>query len=96
MGVYTRYARVLDVEGKPLSVRQALALINEVLDESLAQQEGDFDPESRWAVTWLDTHGFDPGPSGEAILLSTARGTALNALEQSGLIEAKSGKVRLA
>jgi putative DNA methylase len=95
MAVYTRYTHVLDAEGKPLSVRQALALINEVLDESLAQQEGDFDPESRWAVTWLDNYGFDGGPSGEAILLSTARSTALNALEQSGIIEARGGKVRL-
>jgi putative DNA methylase len=95
MAVFTRYAKVLDAEGKQLSVRQALTLINAVLDESLAQQEGDFDPESRWAVTWLDNHGFEPGPSGEAILLSTARGTALNALEHAGLIESKAGKVRL-
>lgn len=95
MAVYTRYANVVDAEGKELSVRQALALINEVLDESLAQQEGDFDPASRWAISWFDSHGFDSGPSGEAILRSTARGTALNALEESGIVEAKSGKVRL-
>ena len=31
MAVYTRYARVLDAEGKPLSVREALALINQTL-----------------------------------------------------------------
>ncbi|EQD74827.1 hypothetical protein B1A_04281, partial [mine drainage metagenome] len=43
MAVYTRYAKVLDAEGKPLSVREALALINQTLDEALAEQEGDFD-----------------------------------------------------
>ena len=43
MAVYTRYARVLDARGKPLSVREALTLINATLDEALAEQEGDFD-----------------------------------------------------
>ena len=38
-----RWAVVLDAEGKPLSVREALALINQTLDEALAEQEGDFD-----------------------------------------------------
>ncbi len=43
MAVYTRYAKVLDAEGKALTVREALALINQTLDEALAEQEGDFD-----------------------------------------------------
>ncbi len=51
MAVYTRYAKVLDAEGKPLPVRAALALINQTLDEALAEQEGDFDADSRWALT---------------------------------------------
>jgi putative DNA methylase len=54
MAVYTRYAKVLDAEGKPLSVREALALINQTLDEALAEQEGDFDADSRWALAWFE------------------------------------------
>ena len=50
MAVYTRYAKVLDAEGQPLPVRAALALINQTLDEALAEQEGDFDADSRWAL----------------------------------------------
>ena len=95
MAVYTRFAKVLDAEGKPLSVRAALALINQTLDEALAEQEGDFDADTRWALTWFEQSGFAQGPAGEAILLSTAKGTALNALEQSGIIESGGGKVRL-
>jgi putative DNA methylase len=95
MAVYTRYAQVLDAQGKALSVREALALINETLDEALASQEGDFDADSRWALTWFDQHGFDEGPAGEAILLATAKATALNGLEQAGIIESGRGKVRL-
>src|SRR5262249_57421415 len=58
MAVYTRYAKVLDAEGKPLTVRQALALINQALDEVLAAQEGDFDADTRWALAWFEQSGF--------------------------------------
>jgi putative DNA methylase len=61
MAVYTHYAKVLDAEGKPLSVREALILINEILDEALAEQEGDFDVDSRWALAWFEQSGFAPG-----------------------------------
>ena len=37
-----------------MSVREALALINQILDEVLAEQEGDFDADSRWAVAWWE------------------------------------------
>ena len=50
MAVFIRYVRVLDASGKPVSVREALALINQTLDETLAEQEGDFDADSRWAL----------------------------------------------
>ena len=61
MAVYTRYAKVLDAAGKPLSVREALALINQTLDEALAEQEGDFDADSRWALAWFEQVGLRRG-----------------------------------
>ena len=76
MAVYTRYARVLDAEGKPLSVREALALINQTLDEVLAEQEGDFDADSRWALAWFEQSGFAEGEYGVAETLSTAKNTS--------------------
>jgi putative DNA methylase len=66
MAVYTRYSQVLDAEGKPLTVRHALALINQTLDEALAEQESDFDPDSRWALAWFSDHGFSDGSFDEA------------------------------
>ncbi len=61
MAVYTLYAKVLDAEGKQVSVRDALALINATLDEALAEQEGDFDADSRWALAWFEQNGFAEG-----------------------------------
>ena len=59
MGVYTRYARVLDASGEAVTVREALSLINQTLDEVLAEQEGDFDADTRWALAWFEQSGFD-------------------------------------
>lgn len=95
MAVYTRYAQVLDAEGKPLSVREALALINQTLDEALAEQEGDFDPDSRWALTWFEQSGFDEGEYGVAEQLSKSKNTSVAGMVEAGIIESKRGKVRL-
>ncbi len=95
MAVYTRYARVLDAEGKPLSVREALALINQTLDESLAEQEGDFDADSRWALTWFEELGFAEGDYGRAEQLSKSKNTSVAGMVQAGILQSKRGKVRL-
>ena len=84
MAVYTRYAKVLDAEGKPVSVRDALALINQTLDEALAEQEGDFDADSRWALAWFEHAGFDAGEYGVAETLSKAKNTSVDRMVEAG------------
>jgi putative DNA methylase len=95
MAVYTRYAKVLDAEGKPLSVREALALINQTLDEALAEQEGDFDADSRWALAWFEQSGFDAGEYGVAETLSKAKNTSVAGMVEARIVASKGGKVRL-
>jgi putative DNA methylase len=95
MAVYTRYAKVLDASGEALGVRAALALINEVLDETLAAQEGDFDADTRWATVWFDEHGFADGEFGRADDLARAKNTAVDALFRAGIVKSGRGKVRL-
>jgi putative DNA methylase len=95
MGVYTRYARVLDASGKPLAVREALALINQTLDEALAEQEGDFDADTRWALAWFEQSGFAEGEYGVAETLSKAKNTSVQGLVDAGILKSSRGKVRL-
>lgn len=95
MAVYTRYAKVLDAEGKPFNVREALALINQTLDETLAEQEGDFDADSRWALAWFEQNGFTEGEYGIAETLSKAKNTSVAGLVEAGILNSKGGKVRL-
>lgn len=95
MAVFTRYERVIDATGKPLTVREALALINQTLDEVLAEQEGDFDADTRWALAWFEQYGFDMAEYGVAETLSKAKNTSVGGMVEAGLLASKSGKVRL-
>jgi putative DNA methylase len=95
MAIFSRYARVLEADGTPMRVRTALALINQVLDEVLAEQEGEFDADTRWAVAWFEQSGFDEGLFGTAETLSKAKNTAVDGMVESGILVAKAGKVRL-
>ena len=95
MAVFTRYAKVIDAEGNPLSVREALELINRTLDDVLAEQEGDFDSDSRWAVAWFEQHGFGEGEYGIAETLSKAKNTSVAGLVEAGILASKGGTVQL-
>jgi len=95
MAVYTRYSRVIESDGSPLTVRTALALINQVLDEVLAEQEGDFDADTRWALAWFEQSGFTEGDYGVAETLSKAKNTSVQGLVNAGVLASKGGKVRL-
>jgi putative DNA methylase len=95
MAVFSRYAKVLEADGTPMKVRAALSLINQTLDEILAEQEGDFDGDTRFAVTWFEQHGFGEGPFGQADVLAKAKDTSPVGLEQAGILVARAGKVRL-
>ena len=92
MAVFTRYAKVLDAEGKVLSVREALALINQTLDEVLAEQEGDFDTDSRWALSWFEQFGFGEAEFGTAETLSKAKNTSVGGMVEAGIVASRAGK----
>ena len=95
MAVFTRYARVLDASGKAVTVREALALINQTLDEVLAEQESDFDADTRWALAWFEQSGFTEGDYGVAETLSTAKNTSVVGMVEAGVLRSGAGKVRL-
>jgi putative DNA methylase len=95
MAIFTRYSQVLDADGKPLGVREALTLINQALDEVLAHQEGDFDSDTRWALAWFEQFGFTEGDYGIAETLSKAKNTSVEGIRLAGIGTHGKGKVRL-
>ena len=78
-----------------MKVREALALINETLDEALAAQEGDFDADTRWALAWFEQSGFAEGEYGVADVLARAKNTSVEGMKDAGILASKGGKVRL-
>jgi len=95
MAVFTRYQSVLEPDGAPMKVRSALLLINSVLAEVLDEQEGEFDSDSRWAVTWFEQFQFGEAPSGDADALARAKVTSIDGLERAGVIKTRAGTCRL-
>lgn len=95
MGIYSRYNQIMEQDGTPMTVRTALSLINKALGEILAEQEGDFDTETRWALSWFEQMQFSAGEFGDANALALAKNTAVNALVQAGIVKAGGGKVQL-
>lgn len=95
MAVFSRYSAVLEPDGSKMSVRSALARINEILDEVINEQEGDFDAASRFAIAWYRQHGYDVGAFGDANSLANARNTSVDVMDRDGILTSRAGKVQL-
>lgn len=95
MAIYSRYSKVIETDGSPMRVRTALQIINQSLDEHLAEAEGDVDSHTRFALTWFEQRGMESGPYGEAETIATARGVSVRGVQESGILEARAGKARL-
>lgn len=95
MAVFSRYAQVLEPDGSAMSVRSALARINEILDQVLSEQEGDFDPVSRFAIAWYRQHGYGTGKFGDADNIARARNTSVDFMKTNEILTSHANKVTL-
>jgi len=95
MAVFSSFRKVVEADGSAMRVRTALAMINRLLDEVAAEQEGEFDEDTRWAIAWYAEHGMDIGQYGRAEDLARAKNVSIAGLVKAGIVEAGQGKVRL-
>lgn len=95
MGVFSRYKAVLESDDSPMSVKTALQLINRELDEYLGGIQGEFDPDTRFAITWFEQNGTGKGDYGVADNLARARGISVDSVKHAGIVESAAGKVRI-
>lgn len=89
MAIFSQYAAVLEADGKPMSVRTALQLINRFFAED------DFDHDTQFCLHWFEERGWAEGKFGEADVLARAKGTSVGGLQTSGVVESGAGKLRL-
>ena len=95
MGVFSRYKAVLESGDSPMSVKTALQLINRELDEYLGGIQGEFDADTRFAITWFEQNGMGKGDYGTANSIATARGISVDSVKHAGIVESAAGKVRI-
>lgn len=95
MGIYSRYQAVLESDDSPMSVKAALQLINKELDEYLSGIQGEFDADTRFAITWFEQNGNGAGEYGTANNIAQARGISVESVKHAGIVESAAGKVRI-
>jgi putative DNA methylase len=95
MGVFSRYKAVLESDDSPMAVKTALQLINRELDEYLGGIQGEFDPDTRFAITWFEQNGNAKGDYGVADNLARARGISVESVKHAGIVESSAGKVSI-
>lgn len=95
MGVFSRYRRVLEADGTPMSVRSALQVINEEIDLYFNEQVGDLDTASRFCVDLYTQNAYNEMRYGEAEVLANAKSTSIPMLAANGVLYAKAGMVHL-
>src|SRR5581483_5857682 len=87
IGIFTRYAQVLNTDGTPMLVADALKLINQVREEITSSSDADYDSETRFALDWFAAKGFDKGHSGEAINMTNAVNISLDGIRRLGFFD---------
>lgn len=95
MAIFSKYTAVLNQDGTPMSVHDALILINREITEYLTPDAGSFDADTLFCNAWFEQYGWSTGPFGEADVLSRGKGTSVGGVTEAGVIESGSGKVRL-
>ena len=95
MAVFSKYKAVLEADGSPMSIHNALILINKAIDEYFTHAESDMDADTRFCVDWFQQYGFKESAFGEADVLARAKGTSVEGVCNSGVLHSKAGKVSL-
>ncbi|MBT4891856.1 MAG: hypothetical protein HON60_02825, partial [Gammaproteobacteria bacterium] len=95
MGVFSRYKAVLEADDSPMTVKAALQLINHELDEYISGVVGEFDADTRFAITWFEQNGMKSGEYGTANNIATARGISVESVKHAGIVESSASKVRI-
>ncbi len=93
--IFTRFNKVLEADGSEMSIRCALQLINKILDDYLSEEEAEYDADTRFAITWFEQYSVESGAYGDAETIAKARNISVDGVVEAGIIESKSGKVKL-
>jgi len=95
MAIFTRYTKVLESDGRKMTMRTALDLINKAVSDAVGTNDALFDTQTRWCIRWFEQNRFGAAPYGDAQMLANANGLNVPDLERSGVVTSKAGQVQL-
>ena len=95
MAVFSRYSAVVRPNGDHMTVREALELINEGVEQFFSEREGAFDGATQFCLRWFEQFGFEGGPFGDADNMARAKDISVDELQSDGLLTAGRGRVQL-
>ena len=95
MGVFTAAEKVLEPDDTPMTVRTAIALINQIRDEISGEEASGYDDSTRFCIDWFEAFGLDKGKSGDAINMAQAYNVSIDQLDDAGVVRARGGSVQL-
>ncbi|MEO9781264.1 MAG: hypothetical protein ABJH07_09285 [Sedimentitalea sp.] len=95
MGIFSRYAGILEPDDSQMCVKTTLQLINAELDDFLGGIQGEFDADTRFAISWFEQNGVKAGEFGTANSIATARGISVDSVIHAGIVDSQAGKVRI-
>lgn len=95
MAVYSRYREVLEANGTSMTVRTALQIINQELDQYFSEQDGALDRDTIFCVALYTQYAFREVKFGDVDVLARAKNTSTDRLREKGILFAERGTVRL-
>ena len=95
MGIFTAVSRVLEPDDTPMTVRTAIALINQIRDEISGEEATGYDAETRFCIDWFEAFGTDSSDAGDAIIMAQAYDIGIDGLSAAGMFHARGGSARL-
>mgnify|MGYP002854493292 CR=1 FL=1 len=95
MAIYSKYSRVLESDGQPMTIRTALQIINQELDAYLNGQDISLDSMSRFCVELYEQKGFDTIKFGDADNMARAKSISVASMTSKGIVQEERGEVHL-
>ena len=92
---FSRAKRVLNPDDSAMSVHDALVEISKAIDDYQFGESADLDQDSRFAITFFESYGYEQRPYGDAEGIARARNVSVQGVVRAGIIKASAGIVQI-
>ena len=95
MEIFSSASKVIKSDDTLMNVREAIQEINSTQDEVHGGKEESFDVETKFALTFYESYGYQERSFGDAEGLAKALNISVEGVTKYGIFQASAGKVKL-